>query len=72
MTEGGLAGQVVDSEPIEGVRLLTLKRGSGVVTINGSFMGGDVYANENNSRVPDYGCINARPRHHKQTCQSLK
>ena len=50
---GGLAGQVVDSEPIEGVRLLTLKRGSGVVTINGSFMGGDIYANENNSRVPD-------------------
>ena len=50
---GGLAAQVVDSEPVEGVRLLTLKRGSGVVTINGSFMGGDIYANENNSRVPD-------------------
>ena len=51
--QGGLAGQVVDSEPVEGIRLLTLKRGSGVVTINGSFMGGDIYADDNNSRVPD-------------------
>ena len=51
--QGGLAGQVVDSEPVEGVRLLTLKRGSGVVTINGSLMGGDIYAEANNSRVPD-------------------
>ena len=51
--QGGLASQIVDSEPVEGIRLLTLKRGSGVVTINGSFMGGDIYADENNSRVPD-------------------
>ena len=51
--QGGLAGQIVDSEPVEGIRLLTLKRGSGVVTINGSFMGGDIYADDNNSRVPD-------------------
>ena len=51
--QGGLASQVVDSEPVEGVRLLTLKRGSGVVTINGSLMGGDIYADANNSRVPD-------------------
>jgi zinc protease len=51
--QGGLAEQVVDSEPVEGIRLLTLKRGSGVVTINGSFMGGDIYADDNNSRVPD-------------------
>ena len=51
--QAGLAGQVVDSEPVEGVRLLTLKRGTGVVTINGSFMGGDIYASESNSRIPD-------------------
>ena len=51
--QGGLAEQVVDSEPVEGIRLLTLKRGSGVVTINGSFVGGDIYADDNNSRVPD-------------------
>ena len=51
-SEKTLAEQVVDSEPVEGIRLLTLKRGSGVVTINGSLIGGDIYA-ENNTRVPD-------------------
>jgi len=51
--DGSLESQIKDSEPVKGIRLLTLKRGSGVVTINGSMMGGDIYADENNIRVPD-------------------
>ena len=42
-----LSSKVVDTEPVEGVRLLTLKRGSGVVTLTGSMLGGDIYASEN-------------------------
>ncbi len=42
-----LSSKVVDSEPVEGIRLLTLKRGSGVVTLTGSMLGGDIYASEN-------------------------
>ena len=51
--EGLLLAQIEDSEPTEGVRLLTLKRGSGVVTFSGSFLGGDIYAPNTNPRVPD-------------------
>ena len=42
-----LSSKVVDTEPVEGVRLLTLKRGSGVVTLTGSMLGGDIYTSEN-------------------------
>jgi len=42
-----LSSKVVDSEPVEGIRLLTLKRGSGVVTLTGSMLGGDIYASTN-------------------------
>ena len=42
-----LSARVVDTEPVEGIRLLTLKRGSGVVTLTGSMLGGDIYASEN-------------------------
>ena len=51
--EGLLLAQIEDSEPVSGIRLLTLKRGSGVVTFSGSFLGGDVYAPSTNPRVPD-------------------
>ena len=51
--EKTLSEQVVDSEPVEGIRLLTLKRGSGVITISGSLIGGDIYAEKDNTRVPD-------------------
>ena len=47
-----LSSKVVDSEPVEGVRLLTLKRGSGVVTLTGSMLGGDIYA-LGNARTAD-------------------
>ena len=51
--EGALASQVKSSEPVEGVRLFTLERGSGVVTLSGSFLGGDIYAPAENKRIPD-------------------
>ena len=51
--EGALASQVKSSEPIEGVKLFTLERGSGVVTLSGSFLGGDIYAPSENKRIPD-------------------
>ena len=47
-----LSSKVVDSEPVKGVRLLTLKRGSGVVTLTGSMLGGDIYAS-GNARTAD-------------------
>ena len=47
-----LSSKVVDSEPVEGIRLLTLKRGSGVVTLTGSMLGGDIYAS-GNARTAD-------------------
>ena len=47
-----LSSKVVDSEPVEGIRLLTLKRGSGVVTLTGSMLGGDIYA-LGNARTAD-------------------
>ena len=51
--EGLLLAQIEDSEPVNGIRLLTLKRGSGVVTFSGSFLGGDIYAPNTNPRIPD-------------------
>ena len=50
--EESLSSKIVQSEPISGVRLFSLQRGSGVVTMQGSFLGGDVYSNENR-RVSD-------------------
>jgi len=47
-----LSSKVVDTEPVEGIRLLTLKRGSGVVTLTGSMLGGDIYAS-GNTRTAD-------------------
>ena len=51
--KGPLASQIEDSEPVKGVRLLSLKRGTGVVTLTGSFLGGDIFAPSENKRVPD-------------------
>ena len=51
--EGALASQVKSSEPVEGIKLFTLERGSGVVTLSGSFLGGDIYAPSENKRIPD-------------------
>ena len=51
--KGPLASQIEDSEPVKGVRLLTLKRGTGVVTLTGSFLGGDIFAPSENKRIPD-------------------
>jgi zinc protease len=43
---GGFVKNVEVSEPISGVFLYTLKRGSGVVTLSGSMLGGSNYAEE--------------------------
>ncbi len=49
-----IAEQVVDSTPLEGLRLLTMKTGvDDVVTIRGSFLGGDMYNLDDNSMVAD-------------------
>jgi zinc protease len=47
------SAKVQYSQPVEGVSLYTLNRGSGVVTLRGSFLGGDIYAPESNPRIPD-------------------
>ena len=39
-----LSSKIVDTEPIKGIRLLTLERGTGVVTMRGSMLGGDIYS----------------------------
>ena len=46
--EETLSSKVVDTEPVKGIRLLTLKRGTGVVTMRGNMLGGDVYSTKNN------------------------
>ncbi len=43
-----LSSKIIDSEPVKGIRLLTLKRGTGVVTMRGSMLGGDIYSTKNN------------------------
>ena len=43
-----LSSKIIDTEPVEGIRLLTLKRGTGVVTLRGSMLGGDIYSTKNN------------------------
>ena len=50
--KGCIATRVIQSEPVKGVRVFSLKKGEGVVTLAGSFLGGDIYA-EKNKRVPD-------------------
>ena len=45
--EETLSSKIVDTEPIKGVRLLTLKRGTGVITMRGSMLGGDIYSTKN-------------------------
>jgi zinc protease len=45
--EEALSSKIVDTEPIKGIRLLTLKRGTGVVTMRGSMLGGDIYSTKN-------------------------
>ena len=47
-----LSSKIVDTEPIKGIRLLTLERGTGVVTMRGSMLGGDIYSTKN-SRTAD-------------------
>ena len=43
-----LSSKIIDTEPVKGIRLLTLKRGTGVVTMRGSMLGGDIYSTKNN------------------------
>jgi zinc protease len=43
-----LSSKIIDTEPVKGIRLLTLKRGTGVVTMSGSMLGGDIYSTKNN------------------------
>ena len=50
--EETLSSKIIDTEPVKGIRLLTLKRGTGVVTMRGSMLGGDVYSTKN-SRTAD-------------------
>ena len=47
------SSKVEYSEPVEGISLYTLNRGSGVVTLRGSFLGGDIFAPSSNARIPD-------------------
>jgi zinc protease len=47
------SSKVEYSEPVEGISLYTLNRGSGVVTLRGSFLGGDIFAPSSNPRIPD-------------------
>ena len=47
-----LSSKIIDTEPVKGIRLLTLKRGTEVVTMRGSMLGGDVYSTKN-SRTAD-------------------
>ena len=62
--EESLSSKIIDTEPVKGVRLLTLKRGSGVVTMSGSMLGGDIYSTENNrtadmvAAMLDQGTVN--------------
>jgi zinc protease len=59
-----LSSKIIDTEPVKGIRLLTLKRGTGVVTMRGSMLGGDVYSTKNNrtadmvAAMLDQGTIN--------------
>jgi len=46
--EESLSSKIIDTEPVKGIRLLTLKRGTGVVTMRGSMLGGDIYSTKNN------------------------
>lgn len=49
-----IAEQIVDSIPLEGLRLLTMQTDvDEVVTMRGSFLGGDMYNPEDNSMVAD-------------------
>ena len=50
--EEALSSKIVDTEPVKGIRLLTLERGTGVVTMRGSMLGGDIYSTKN-SRTAD-------------------
>ena len=51
-----LSSKIIDTEPVKGIRLLTLKRGTGVVTMRGSMLGGDIYSTKNN-RTADMVCL---------------
>ncbi len=53
-SEAKIADRIVEQAPISGVRLLTMKTGvKDVVTIAGSFLGGDVYSPQANMMIAD-------------------
>jgi zinc protease len=56
ISDGGvsIAEQIKESEPVKGLRLLTMKTGvKDVVTIRGSILGGDIYSPQANRMIAD-------------------
>ena len=53
-SDAKIADRIVEQAPIDGIRLLTMKTGvKDVVTIAGSFLGGDVYSPQANMMIAD-------------------
>ena len=54
VSDAKIADRIIEQTPIEGIRLLTMKTGvKDVVTIAGSFLGGDVYSPQANMMIAD-------------------
>ncbi|MBU0530016.1 insulinase family protein, partial [bacterium] len=54
ISETKIANRIIEQTPIKGIRLLTMKTGvQDVVTIAGSFLGGDVYSPQANMMIAD-------------------
>ena len=54
VSEVKIADSIIEKTPIDGIRLLTMKTGvKDVVTIAGSFLGGDVYSPQANMMIAD-------------------
>lgn len=52
--EAGIAKNIIEFEPVKGLRLLTMKTGvQDVVTIRGSILGGDVFSPQANRMIAD-------------------
>ena len=53
-SDANIADRIFEQTPIDGIRLLTMKTGvKDVVTITGSFLGGDVYSPQANMMIAD-------------------
>ncbi len=54
VSEAKIADKIIEQTPIDGIRLLTMKTGvKDVVTITGSFLGGDQYSPQANMMIAD-------------------